>query len=555
MTPHDLIAAFEVLAGSPGGIDRLRELVLELAVRGKLVAQDPGDEPADVLLANVVEDVGWRIPERAPRGKRDPTIEGLAGVRDVPAGWAEVRLGDVLQLVNGRAYKRAELLDDGTPIIRIQNLNGGSNWYYSDLQLPDRQYCEDGDLLFAWSASFGPYIWSGERSIYHYHIWKLNLSDAVLRDFMHRVLMNLTDAVRAQSHGLAMLHMTKAKMERWPIWVPPLAEQHRIVTRVDELMGLLDRLEAARDARDATRTHLRDAALAALRDADDAEAVALAWSRIAENMDDLFTDPADVEPLRQTILQLAVRGRLVPQDPGDEPAEVLLERVAAEKVRLVKEKLIRKPRPLLPIDPEEVPFEVPEGWAWGSADDLSDPARLTSYGVLKPVWVEDGVPTVRISEMRSGVIDVAAVRHCSRERAAKFEKTRLFEGDILITKDGTIGKTAVVPPELDGGNITQHVIRLSVSRWLERDFVRLALDSPVCQAWMRGETKGVALKGVNVGDFRRMPVPVPPVAEQRRIVARVADLIAACAALETSLTCGKAAALQFASAAVHHLDA
>ena len=116
----------------------------------------------------------------------------------------------------------------------------------------------------------------------------------------------------------------------------PLPEQHRIVAKVDALMALLDRLEAARRERETARAALRDSALAALRDAPDAEAVEAAWTRIAERMDDLFTDPADVVPLRQTILQLAVRGKLVPQNPNDEPACVLLERIAAEKARLVQ---------------------------------------------------------------------------------------------------------------------------------------------------------------------------------------------------------------------------
>ena len=264
MTPQDLIAAFEKLAEAPDGVTRLRELVLQLAVRGKLVPQNPEDEPASKQLAGVLSDDSWRIPERPRRGKLDPTIESLAGEIEPPDGWVEVRLEEVIQLINGRAYKRSEMLETGTPIIRIQNLNGGANWYYSDLELPERQYCSEGDLLFAWSASFGPYIWWGDRSIYHYHIWKLNLSHALSKRFLYYVLMNLTDAVRAQSHGLAMLHMTKGKMERWPMLLPPLAEQHRIVARVDELMGLIDRLEAARNARETTRAASRDAVLAAL---------------------------------------------------------------------------------------------------------------------------------------------------------------------------------------------------------------------------------------------------------------------------------------------------
>ena len=136
-------------------------------------------------------------------------------------------------------------------------------------------------------------------------------------------------------------------------------------------MGLLDRLESARAAQDGTRTSLRDSALSALANAEDAASVETAWTLMSAQMDSIFTDPSDVASLRQTILQLAVRGRLVPQDASDEPACVLLERIAAEKARLVAEKKIRKPKALPPIEADEVPFEVPEGWEWCRFPDIA----------------------------------------------------------------------------------------------------------------------------------------------------------------------------------------
>jgi type I restriction enzyme S subunit len=244
-------ANWDALASDASSIPVLREAVLGLAMGGRLVPQDPLDTPASIAVAQATGDMSWRLPERTSKEKLDPTIEALAGHDPLPHGWSEPRLNDIIQLINGRAYAQPELLDSGTPVIRIQNLNGGSSWYYSDLALPERQYCDRGDLLFAWSASFGPYIWSGGRAIYHYHIWKLNLSAAVDKKFMYYALLHLTDVVRAKSHGLAMLHMTKSQMERWPIPLPPLAEQRRIASRLDSLMVSLDRLEAALKARDA----------------------------------------------------------------------------------------------------------------------------------------------------------------------------------------------------------------------------------------------------------------------------------------------------------------
>ncbi len=168
---------------------------------------------------------------------------------DVPRGWALRKLGDCMRLINGRAYSQHELLDEGTPIIHIQNLNGGDRWYYSNLVLPEDKYCTSGDLLFAWSASFGPYIWTGERSIYHYHIWRIVPFDNIDKQFAFHLLEWITERVKAASHGVAMLHMTKAGMEAWEIPLPPLEDQRRIA-------AILDQAETLRTQRHQALTHL-----------------------------------------------------------------------------------------------------------------------------------------------------------------------------------------------------------------------------------------------------------------------------------------------------------
>jgi type I restriction enzyme S subunit len=137
-------------------------------------------------------------------------------------------------------------------------------------------------------------------------------------------------------------------------------------------------------------------------------------------------------------------------------------------------------------------------------------------------------------EMRDGKIDVTRLRRTSRERAEKFKRATLKSGDILISKDGTIGKVSVVPAELEGGNITQHIVRVAIHPFLERDYVVWALRSPLCQAWLTGETKGVALQGVNVEDFRKLPIPVAPFFEQSRIVSRIEILLARASAIEVA---------------------
>ncbi len=169
---------------------------------------------------------------------------------------------------------------------------------------------------------------------------------------------------------------------------------------------------------------------------------------------------------------------------------------------------------------------LPGGWAWATLEQIGQANRPIIYGIIKPgPHINGGVPYVRVTEMKDGRIDISNLRRTSKERAAKFARATLASGDILISKDGTIGRVAVVPPELAGGNITQHVMRAPIAKDVVRNYVVWAIRSDLCQRWLSGETRGVALRGVNVEDFRRLPVPVPPNVEQKRIVPEVERLL------------------------------
>jgi type I restriction enzyme S subunit len=183
-----------------------------------------------------------------------------------------------------------------------------------------------------------------------------------------------------------------------------------------------------------------------------------------------------------------------------------------------------KPGKGVPVEPGglgDLPA-VPGTWTWATLDQIGQEGRSVIYGIIKPgPDTPGGVPYVRVTEMKDGSVDMPSLRRAAREREAKFSRARLLAGDLLISKDGTIGRVAVVPRELEGGNITQHVMRAPIHRYMNREFVVWAIRSEFCQRWLTGETRGVALRGVNVEDFRRLPIPVPPRIEQDRIVAEV----------------------------------
>lgn len=162
---------------------------------------------------------------------------------EIPARWEVVPQGSEATFFNGRAYKLTEWEETGTPVIRLQNLTGsGDKYYYSNLVLPEHQYVLKGDLLFMWSATFGPYIWWGDKAIYHYHIWKIECSERLDKGFMYYSLLRLTAAMKGKTHGSTMMHLTKAGMEKNPMVLPPIEEQARIaevLSSVDSKIELL----------------------------------------------------------------------------------------------------------------------------------------------------------------------------------------------------------------------------------------------------------------------------------------------------------------------------
>ncbi|MGU9647430.1 restriction endonuclease subunit S [Salmonella enterica] len=178
--------------------------------------------------------------------------------------WQRCQLGDVLTLINGRAYKKEEMLTEGVPILRIQNLNGGNKWFYSNLDLAEDKYCYKDDLLYAWSATFGPY-WSkwDHKLIYHYHIWKIETSSVLYKQFAYYALWNITEALKASAHGVAMPHITKAGMEAWEIDLPPLTEQKVIAEKLDTLLAQVDSTKARLERIPQILKRFRQAVLAA----------------------------------------------------------------------------------------------------------------------------------------------------------------------------------------------------------------------------------------------------------------------------------------------------
>ena len=202
---------------------KLESAILQEAMHGRLVPQ---------LESEPSVDRSFREPQKIPF--------------KIPCKWAWVKFSDVATLLNGRAYSKSELLENApgrTPVLRVGNLFTKSSWYYSDLELSSDKYCDNGDLLFAWSASFGPKIWDGGKCIYHYHIWKVICSELVDREWLYFWLLAMTNELKNRSgRGSTMIHITKKDTEQVPLALPPIEEQRRIVQTIKSLFMFIEAL-------------------------------------------------------------------------------------------------------------------------------------------------------------------------------------------------------------------------------------------------------------------------------------------------------------------------
>ena len=313
-----------------------------------------------------------------------------------------------------------------------------------------------------------------------------------------------------------------------PFSLPPLAEQHRIVAKVDELMTLCDRLEAARTDREATRNRLATASLARLNAPDSKPATFRKHAAFAlDNLTPLTARPDQIKALRQTILNLAVRGKLVPQDPNDEPASELLKRIAAEKMRMVRVGEIRKLKRVPGID--KPPYSLPDSWCWSPIREVvSDRGQC----VPKTAFTYIDVTTI---DKENGFIATPKVLHADKapSRARKIVR----KGDVVYScVRPYLLNVAIIEEDFDPPPIVStafavmngHDFVLSRFQWI-------VLRSPFMVACVEGEMRGQAYPAINDADFARLPFPLPPLAEQHRIVAKVDELMALCDQLEVGV--------------------
>ena len=503
------------------GIERLRALILDLAVRGKLVPQDAGDEPATKLLADIKSAKAkylakYSLPKQ--RVLAEPTVNSPF---ELPASWSWSCLGEISAYIQrGKSPKYKE--GSGIYVVSQRCVQ----WVGLDLTVA-REISQES------LASYEPYrflqsndlLWNSTGTGTIGRVIALgDVPDGIVCD-SHVTLVRCpwvearylqswlaSDAVYGQIESLAagstnQIEWTAQLATAQLVPLPPLAEQRRIVAKVDELMALCDALEGESAGALAAHQALVEELLATLVKAENAADLAVQWARLESHFDTLFTTPASIDTLKQTILDLAVRGKLVEQGAGDEHSSTLLARIASKRTRLDQTNQSRK------HTSNKFPFEIPNSWSWTTLGGLS---RLP-YG--------KNLPTTELKEEGYSVFGANGV-------IGKFSEFHYENPMLLISCRGAYsGKPNISPPRCF---VTNNSIVC--------EFHDPALCDYRCYFYfLSGMDKSTMVSGsaqpqVTVAKAAPFPIPLPPLAEQRRIVAKVDALMALCDALKARLT-------------------
>ena len=502
---------------------QLKNSILQWAIQGKLVPQDPNDEPASVLLDKIRQEKERLIKEKKIkrdknasiiyRGEDNSYYEKILATGEVkcideeipfevPKGWEWCRMQDVITFVNGRAYKKEELLPQGKyKILRVGNFFTNNEWYYSDLELPEDKYCYNGDLLYAWSASFGPQIWNGDKTIFHYHIWNVKFNSRILfREYLYYFFLFDKTQVKASTTGSTMVHVSMENMKPRLIPIPPVNEQKRIVHEIENIIPLIERYGTFQNKKEILDSNIKAS-------------------------------------LKKSILQEAIQGKLVPQIPEEGTAQELLEQIKTEKQKLVKEGKLKKStlndsvifrgddnryyekigKKIVCIE-DEVPFEIPNSWVWvrlGAIVDFSKSQTISSSMLDMDSWILD----LEDIEKDSGRL---LQKKRMKDLLSKSDKHLFYKGNVLYSKLRPYLNKVIVADE--DGACTTEILAFDFGH-IYNKYAQAYLMSPFFVDYANSDSYGIKMPRLGSKKGNNALFPIPPLREQQRIVEKIEQLM------------------------------
>jgi type I restriction enzyme, S subunit len=569
MKAAQLLTHFRRISEAPDAIPRLRRFILELAVRGKLVEQDPRDEPASELLKRIErEKEHLVITGGIKKEKPLPPLSGDDILFPLPMQWTWSQLAEV-GFINPRNSADDTASASFIPMALIASDYGIPSKhevrFWRDIKNGFTHFA-DGDVVL---AKITPCFQNGKSTVLRHLTGGIGAGTTELHvvrpiflnpDFVLIFLKSphfIETGIPLMTGTAGQKRVSTQYFANSPFPLPPLAEQHRIVAKVDELMALCDRLEATQAERESRRDRLAAATLNRLNQpANDSSAFQDHARFYFNHLPRLTTRLEHIQRLRQTILNLAVRGQLVSQDLTDQPASELLKRIQADKARLVKEGAVRKRNPTS-LGETDARNDLPMTWRW---ELLGNVITQMDSG-----WSPECEPKPRVSKTDWGILKTTAVQKLSfddRQHKAlpsKLKPRPEYEanaGDILITRAGPknrVGICCLVEVIEKRLMISDKIIRFHLFSGLEPRFIALALNAGYSLQAIENSKSGMAVMQMNISQekLKAVPIPIPPLAEQHRIVDKVQEVLALCDRLEAQLSIAQTESRRLLEAVLH----
>jgi type I restriction enzyme S subunit len=524
---------FALIADAPGAVERMRGLVLDLAVTGKLVDQAKHDQHASVILESVLTERAAFEADRTIKARSSAPVRSEDEPYKLPSNWIWARLAQIgyelgqkipdkrftyidvggIDAKKGKISDQLEVIESENAPSRARKKVALGTVIYSTVRPYLRNIAivtDQFDPEPIASTAFGilhPFSVINNRYVFYW------LRSGPFTEYVEKCMK-----------GMAYPAINDEKFYSGYIPLPPLAEQKRIVAKVDELMGICDALESQQQERELRKSVLVRSSLSRF-----------AESPTPENLGYLFHKSYDIPPseLRKSILTLAVQGKLVPRDPNDEPATTLITLISRQKESLIYQRIVPKASSLPPIENESLPFDVPSSWEWlrlESICELITKGSSPNWQGVQYVDAEDGVLFITSENVGNYVLrKMDEPKYVERKFNEMETRSILHRDDLLVNLVGaSIGRSAVYDRD-DIANINQAVGIIRLVRGnasVDRRYLLHYLNSPISLAIMFEEQVETARANLSLTNMKQFLVPVPPLAEQRRIVSKVDQLMA-----------------------------
>jgi len=537
---------------------KLRELILQMAFRGKLLSQLPNEGTAQVLLEKIANIRNGAVKN----GKtRITTVDDLEKPHEIPLNWEWVRLRDVIHYDCGQKVNPVDIISDAW-LLDLEDIEKDSSRILRKMRFADRRSKSNKTRFFPGDVLYGklrPYL---NKVIVADAEGYCTTEIVALRGYFGiepKYLMyslkrpEFIAYINDKSYGVKMprLGSDDARLSWFPL--APLEEQKRIVVKIGELMHLCDDLEARQQSKRESRGRLNNAVLAPLNKVSSLtrKQFQTATTRLADNFDTLYDSIDTVAKLRSTIVQVAVQGKLVPQDLRDIPASALLRAIEDDKKNLVQQKRIENSDDSDEIARVEEPFDLPRSWRWVRLAQITNAVHY-GYTASADHSLKD-VRLLRITDIQNSYVDWERVPGCVIEEK-HLSGVKLADNDILIARTGgTIGKSYIVKNLCVTAVFASYLIRAIPNKHLHADYLKTFLDSDIYWSQLYAKSMGTGQPNVNATSLKSLMVPLPPVEEQKRIVAKVSQLMSLCDELEAKLRGAEANSENLMKAAVHHV--